>query len=106
MGEHFGKTLTRWYNARRLIGKFGPNGRFQVGRGSDFLQDYVRLVGMPQRTDRISLARLRHVLISAEVMTVTKDYEQNEILAPLQYSVIRKLIAIEVGNVENFKNEP
>lgn len=100
MGDHFGKSLTRWYNARRLIGKYGLHGRFQVGRGSDFLADYVRLLGMPARTDRISLMKLRHLIISADVEIVQKNHEQKSIIEPLQYSVIRRLVSIECGNSE------
>jgi hypothetical protein len=100
MGDYFGKKLVRWYNVKRHIGATGRHGNFKPSRGSAFMSDYVRMVGMPSRIDRPSLTKLFNVLIKAEVATVKRDYEQNTILEPLRYSVIRKLIHIEVGNLE------
>src|ERR1700753_1755355 len=43
VGEHFGATLSRWYNAKRLMGHHGTSGRFQVGRRSDLLAEFMLL---------------------------------------------------------------
>ena len=99
-GESFGVVLRRWYHVRKILGKPGHNGRFRVGRGSDFMHDYARLVGMVSRNDRFALSRLKNVQISAEVETVTKDYDQRDIPGALRYSVIRELIGVTAGNVE------
>jgi hypothetical protein len=96
-GEHFGKLVSRWFNVKRLIGAHGRSGRFQIGRRSDFLTDYVRLVGMPSRTDRLSLARLRPLVLLVKIDTVTINRRQRVIEDPLQYSVVRDLIRIEAG---------
>jgi hypothetical protein len=96
-GESFGKQVNRWYNTARLIGRPGPHGRFKATKGSDFIADYVRLVGMPSRTDRASLTKLMPLLIKAEVSTVTTNQVQKEIAEPLRYSVVRRLISVEAG---------
>ena len=96
-GDHFGKEVLRWYNIRRFIGPTGKHGRFQAMKGSDFITDYVRLVGMPTRTDRASLTKYERILIKAQIVTVNSNSTQGEILEPLQYSVVRQLIAVEAG---------
>lgn len=100
MGNEFGKLVIRWYNISRLIGRSGRHGRFKAAKGSDFISDYVRLVGMPTRTDRASLTKLSPLLIRAEIGTVTTNQIQNEIAEPLRYSVVRRLIGVEAGNAD------
>jgi hypothetical protein len=102
-GDHFRKRVMRWYNVRRFIGPTGVHGRFQATKGSEFIADYVRLVGMPTRTDRASLTKYEAVLIKAEIVTVKSNSVQSNILDPLQYSVIRKLISVETGVTEHPK---
>ena len=97
-GDYFGKLVSRWYNAKELIGKHGKSGRFRVGHRSDFLDDYVRLVGMPSRTDRVSLNALRSLVLLVSVQTVETNRRQRTIAEPLRYSVIRELIRIEAGH--------
>jgi len=99
-GDHFGKTLTRWYNARRLIGEHGDSGQFQIGRHSDFLADFARLFGMPSRTDRAPMSRLKKVVLLVEVETVKQRRNQEEIATPLKYSVIRRLLWVTAGSVQ------
>ena len=99
-GEHFGKQVMRWYNIRRFIGHTGKHGRFQAMKGSDFIRDYVRLFGMPTRTDRASLTKYERILIKAQIVTVNLNSSQSDILEPLQYSVIRQLNAIEAGTAD------
>lgn len=97
-GDHFGKTLTRWYNAVRLVGAHGDSGQFQVGRHSDFLADFARLIGMPSRTDRTPMSRLKKVVLLVKVETVKQRRNQEAIAAPLKYSVIRELLTVVAGS--------
>lgn len=96
LGAHFGTRLLRWYNVR-LRGKSGHNGKFSTGWGSDLLHEYVRLVGMTTRCDRIALTRYSGLLIRAKVETVTTSRTQGILPDALHYSVIRKLLSIEAG---------
>ena len=96
LGEYLGTKLFRWYNVR-LRGKSGHNGKFSTGWGSDLLHEYVRLVGMATRRDRIALTRYTGLLIRAKVETVTTSRTQGILPDALHYSVIRKLLSIEAG---------
>ena len=102
-GEHFGKKVIRWYNIKRFIGQTGTHGRFEVTKGSDFISDYVSLVGMPTRTDRASLTKYQSILIKAEIVTVRSNSVQANIAEPLRYSVVRSLISVEAGITEHPK---
>jgi hypothetical protein len=95
-GKHFGIEVVRWHNCR-LKGQTGKYGRFAVGWGSDLLREYVTLVGMPNRADRIALSRYESMLLAADVETVTKTRTQEVLPPALRYSVIRKLVAVELG---------
>jgi hypothetical protein len=95
-GEHFGVRLIRWYNCR-VKGIVGRNGRFSVGWGSDLAREYGRLVGMASRADRIALTKYSPLLLVAEVETVETTRLQERLPVEMQYSVIRRLIAIEAG---------
>jgi hypothetical protein len=96
-GQYFGKCVSKWYNAKQLIGKHGKSGRFRVGRHSDFLADYARLVGIPNRTDRMSMTALRSMVLSVNVKTVEFNRRQAPIAVALRYSVIAKLVQVEAG---------
>jgi hypothetical protein len=96
-GSYFGAKVTRWYNVRKLIGRYGKRGRFQVGRRSEFLADYARFIGMPSRTDRVSVTHFASLILLAKIETVTVNHKQKQIADPLRYSVIRELIRVEVG---------
>ena len=100
-GEHFGQRVMRWYNIKRFIGHTGACGRFKAMKGSDFIADYVRLIGMPTRTDRASLTKYEKILIKAEIVTVQSNFVQADIAEQLKYSVIRSLISVEAGNSEH-----
>lgn len=96
MGEYFGMQLDRWYNVKRLIGRPGRGGRFQTGRHSDFLREYLTLFpDAVKRLDRMSFKPYRSVIIRGRVETVTHNKKQQPLPAPLQYSIIRELL--EVG---------
>ena len=103
-GEYFGAEVRRWYNIQRCIGKPGKNGRFKVVRGSDLLADFIRLVGLTTRRDRLALSKLQSVAITADVETVVRNRKQGEIPTPLRYSVVRSLRGIAAGSVEGAKS--
>lgn len=103
-GAHFGVKITRWYNARRLIGKHGKSGRFKIGRRSDFLADYARLFGMPTRTDRFSFTRLERLILLVRVDTVGINHRQRQINEKLQYSVVRELLHVVAGEAREHLN--
>ena len=52
-GSSFEVRLPRYYNVRQTIGPKGKFGRFRVGRQSDLVREYARLLPLPVRLDRI-----------------------------------------------------
>lgn len=95
-GEYFEWPLERFYNAKRLIGKPGKNGNFQVGRCSDLVRDFARVCPAPiKRLDRIPMSLLHDIAIIGEVETVTKGHDQKEIPQSVQYSKIARLVSAE-----------
>jgi hypothetical protein len=94
-GEHFEKTVSRYYNVTRLIGRPGPNGRFKVGFSSDFIREYGRLFPIPARLDRIPMSSFEKHIFTAKVRTVEKGAQQESIPEGLRYSVISELIGIK-----------
>jgi hypothetical protein len=92
-GPAFGKELERWYNVKRLIGRAGKNGGFQVGPRSDFLREYLTLFpGAGGRLDRMSLAPFRNAIVLGRVETVSQNRKQQPLPEPLRYSIIRELL--------------
>ena len=96
IGPHFEAEIPRWYNVK-LRGKAGRNGGFKVGWRSALLADYVKLIGLPNRNDRIALTRYSDLLLAVEVETVSQGSKQEALPKSLHYSVIRELTAIEAG---------
>ena len=96
-GDYFGVVLSKYYGIKKLVGKPGKYGGFQVGRKSKFLREYLTLFpGQPvKRTDRISMSRFQGVIIRGEVKTVTRGFDQRKIPKPLQYSVVGELLKIK-----------
>ncbi len=90
-GPQFGSRLSRWYNAKRLVGPPRLRGRFVLGRSSELLRDYALLTDKAFRRDRIALSHLEPLLLVGEVDTVQGDHRQRRIPKALQYSVIRTL---------------
>jgi hypothetical protein len=95
-GEHFGTKLSRWYNAARLTGKPGKSGKFKAGWHSDLFREYVSIVGVPARTDRIALSRYSGMIVMGQVQTVEEDRDGRKIPEPLRYSIVRKLVRKEI----------
>lgn len=95
-GPYFEQELNRWYNVKRLIGKPGKGGNFQIGPHSDFLREYLTLFpDAVNRLDRMSFKPFRSVIITGRIETVTRNKQQKPLPEPLHYSIIRELL--EVG---------
>ena len=92
-GTHYGTELERWYNVKRLIGKAGNGGRFQVTARSDFVLEYLTLfTEQVKRLDRISMRPFKHCMIKGRIDTVKQNSKQRKLPDLLQYSVIRELL--------------
>ncbi len=95
MGEHFGKFIPRYYNIKRTIGKKGRGGMFKAGRSSNFVREYARLFpNRISRLDRIPMEPFKGKRLIAEVRTVTRDREQEDLAASLHYSVVDRLLGV------------
>jgi hypothetical protein len=95
-GPFFEIELDRWYNCKRLIGKPCKSGRFEIGRQSDFLREYLTIFpNAMSRRDRISFKPYRKNLITGRVETVIHNAKQQPLPELMQYSIIRELL--EVG---------
>jgi len=98
-GEHFGVELQRWYNVDLpRHQRTGRNGPFKAGWSSDLVREYVSLIGLVKRNDRIALSKYADVIVNAEVETVSSTSKQEELPAALHYSVVRKLLSVEAGD--------
>ncbi len=76
-GDYYETEVSRWYNVKRLIGKPGKSGKFQIGRYSDFLREYLTLFpDAVDRLDRISFKPFRSNVITGRIETVTKNSRQ------------------------------
>jgi len=95
-GPYFGMVLERFYNADRLIGKVGKNGRFKIGPSTDLYREFCSVAaGRVTRLDRLPLTAMKNWIIRAEVHTVGQSWRQEEIPEGAKYSVIRKLLGVE-----------
>lgn len=95
-GEYYKTEVSRWYNVKRIIGKPGKSGKFQIGRYSDFLREYLTLFpDAVNRLDRISFKPYRSNVITGKIETVTRNSRQQALPELMQYSIIRELL--EVG---------
>lgn len=90
-GPHFEEILERWYNVKSLLGPPRQSGLFVPGWSSDLYRDYLLIAGRPPRRDRLSLSKLKTVLLLGEVQTVTTDRIQRQLHPVQQYSVVRRL---------------
>lgn len=101
MGECFETVLPRYYNVKQLIGPKGKNGKFKVGRQSDFLREFVTLFPdavdsnpRKRRLDRLPMSGFKSVILQGHVSTVNRTAKQRAIPEALQYSVISELIRV------------
>jgi len=94
-GEFYETEISRWNNVKRLIGQPGKSGKFQIGRYSDFLREYLTLFpDAADRLDRISFKPYRSNVITGRIETVTHNSRQQPLPELMQYSIIRELLEI------------
>ena len=94
-GEYYETEVARWYNVKRIIGQPGKSGKFQIGRYSDFLREYLTLFpDAADRLDRISFKPYRSNVITGRIETVTRNSRQQPLPALMQYSIIRELLGV------------
>lgn len=96
-GEHFGILLRRFYCVSKLKGKPGKKGKFIPPKRGDFLIEYCTLLGKSKlgRLDRIPMQPLYGRIIVGETRNVTHNNQQKALPAPLQYSVVARLLRVE-----------
>lgn len=96
LGPYFETVLPRWYNVKCLVGKRGKNGRFKIGRKSDFLREYLNCFqdrfAETGRLDRIPVSHFKNTIFEGDVRTVKKSSSGGNIPKLLRYSVISRLI--------------
>ena len=95
-GQFFGVPLSRWYNARRVIGRPSKNGNFALsGKRSDLFIEHCELFDMRiPRLDRVPMSAFDGKYILAEVETVTRRHDQRSLPQQAQYSVVRRLLKV------------
>ena len=92
-GEYFQVVLPAYYNAIKLIGKCCKNGGFKAAKKSYLVRDYCRVFPTQPlpRLDRIPLTRLESVIVRGTVVTVGKDFQQQDIPEPARYSRVVRI---------------
>lgn len=96
-GEFMGTVIPKFYNVLKLKSKAGPRGKFVVGRHSDYLYDYARLHGLPDRLDRLSMQPWRECVLLGRVSTVTHGRGQRELPAAMRYSKVTEFLEKVAG---------
>lgn len=85
-------TLEKHYNLRRFLGQ---NQGFEIGHRCNLFRDYVRLFGYPKQletfTSTVILNAFEGRAFTADIETVTKDWDGNDLTRDLHYSVIRRI---------------
>jgi hypothetical protein len=101
LGPALGLALPRYYRAKSVKRRKNSNGgwsypkkggAFTMSKKSDFLRDYVRLIGPLKRYDRLSLAPFKRRVLRIKIRTVCRDYKGNPIPESLRYSIIDELV--------------
>lgn len=87
-GEHFGVRLFRAFRVRRLVGRPGPKGKFVLAANGDLYQLLVKLQGVGQRADRITIRPLKAMLLKIRTRTVKINSRQEPLPEHGRYSVI------------------
>jgi hypothetical protein len=90
-GEHTGKLLFRAYRVLRVRGRRA----FSLGRRSDLLKMYARVMETPDhrpRLDRINLRDLRPMLLRVRTRTVERDGKGRGLPESLRYSVVDEIL--------------
>lgn len=90
-GDWFETKLFRAFRVRKIIGRPAKNGKFVLAAGGDMYETLVRLLEVKQRTDRITLRPLRHMLFRVRTRTVRVNSKQMRLPDHLCYSVISEI---------------
>ena len=92
--EYAGLPICRYYNVKELTGPWGKYGKYKAPPRGALAREYKRLVGEPNRTDRISFLALKGKRILARLETVTRAYNWKALARDDQYSRVAELIRI------------
>ena len=92
--EHRAVCLERFYNVDKLTGLEKAKGRFKPSRRGHLMREYTALVGPPSRNDRMTLGKLKGLMILAKVVTVKVDSNKNPLPKGSWYSKVEKLIKV------------
>jgi len=90
-GEWFEHELFRAFRVRKVIGRPAKHGKFVLSAGGEMYELLVRLLDVRQRTDRITLRPLKHMLFRVKTRTVRTNHNQRPIPEHAQYSVIESI---------------
>jgi len=96
--EYAGLPVDRFYNAKRLTGAPGRFGKYVATRRGDLFREYSRLIGQPERLDRILFSRLKGKRVIGEVQTVHTDHKHEPLPEDDRYSRIKKLVSVLPGD--------
>jgi len=96
--EYAGLPVDRFYNAKRLTGPPGRFGKYVAPRRGDLFREYSRLVGQPERLDRILFSRLKGKRVIGEVQTVHTDHKHEPLPEDDRYSRIKRLVSVLPGD--------
>jgi hypothetical protein len=89
-GEHFGVTLSRWYQLREI---YKDGKRFRFGWKSDLAHEFANVFDYaPDRADLLPVEPYKNIIIVGEVTTVTERSGRRAIHPSLQYSKIARLV--------------
>lgn len=96
-GLYFGMEFSRYYNATKLTGKPGRNGKFKIGFKSDLLREFLNIFPdyNPKRLDRIPMSYYEEIMIHGRISTCDKDYKQRKRHDLLRYSIVSELLRIK-----------
>ncbi len=92
--KHAGVAVCRYYNVKKLTGPWGKYGGYIAPPRGALVREYKRLVGEPNRTDRISFLALKGKCILARLEKVTRAYDWTVLAPDDQYSKVAELIRI------------
>jgi len=96
--EYAGLPVDRFYNAKRLTGAPGRFGKYIAPRRGDLFREYSRLIGQPERLDRILFSRLKGKRVIGEVQTVHTDHKHEALPEDDRYSRIKRLVSVLPGD--------
>ena len=87
-GDWYEQKLFRAFRVQKVIGRPAKNGKFVLKAGGEMYQTLCRLLEVKQRTDRISLGALMHMVFRIRTRTVLINSKQEPLPEHARYSVI------------------